>query len=101
MKTITNKETGLKTHEGNMHRGELLIIALENPPLGGFTPSVIKARLHIQSKIEAAGKKDIKLENSEFITLREAYRASKWTAMHKDISELETHLEEEVSKQPD
>jgi len=101
MKTIINKETGLKDGAGFMNRGDLLIIALENPPQGGFTPSIMKARLNVQNKIEAAKGEDIKLENAEFATLKAAYTESKWTAMHKDIAELETHLVEEVAKQPD
>lgn len=100
MKTITNKKTELKTADGNMNRGDLLIIALEHPPQGGFTTSLMKARLTVQDKIEAAKDGDIKLENAEFNTLKEAFAASKWLSMHKDIVELDVHLEE-VAKQPD
>lgn len=100
MKKITNTKTGLLTAEGSMNRGDLLLIALEHPPQGGFTTRLMKARLVVVNKIEAAKEADITLENAEFVTLQEAFKVSKWAAMHKDITELEDHLEE-VAKQKD
>lgn len=102
MKTITNKETKIKSSTGPdekfLTRNDLLKIVTNDPPERGCLISEMRSRLKILSAIEKSDGEKLVLEDADFEILKKAYNSFEWQVLHNDIVDLADHLEE-VAKQ--
>ncbi len=102
MKTITNKETKIKSGTGPDEKflttNDLLKIAVNDPPERGALVTEMRSRLKILKAIEKSENNTLMLEDADFVVLKKAYDSYGWAVLHNDIVDLADHLEE-VAKQ--
>lgn len=100
MKSLENKTTEITKadeagNKSGMTYAELGLIALNNPPQGGWTTSEMRDRLKVVGKLEDNTEAvTINLEDAEFNKLTECMKGVKWNFMHKDLVSFEDYLSE-------
>lgn len=92
MKKLPNKVTPLPKSAADRSPAsfsDLIRAALDAPPPGGFTPSIMRARARVDeamSKVEPGGL--IELEDADFETAKNAVGSCPWQIRHADLLEL-------------
>lgn len=98
MKTLKNKETKIvdDASKGDGAKKlmyiDLITVCVNQIPQGGFTPSEMKARMRLLDQISGV-KEEIALEDSDVNKLKEIVASSRWTAMHPDLVQFITDVE--------
>jgi hypothetical protein len=93
MKNVPNKITVHKK-DANPESGyaafsDLIRIALNSPPPGGFTPTVMRQRARIDDILDKSKPGDVlKLEDADVETVKSALQGCQWLIRSKDLIEL-------------
>lgn len=64
---------------------DLIEVALDVLPQGGFTPKDIKERNRIQDALDASKEGVISFEDADYEALKKIVEASRWSVRSKDI----------------
>ena len=101
MKTITVEKTSINeaqikfkgNHNKKLDFLDLIEIALDIVPQGGFTPKDIKERSRIQEALDNSDRKTIELEDSDYDALVNVMSLSRWTIRNKELNKLLQNFE--------
>jgi len=99
--TETTKEAGEEPVVRNLGFVDLILIALNVTPQGGWDTSIMRKHLRVEAKLEGIELgAEFELEDADFELVRELCKPGKikWKMKSKDVLDLEDHLEE-VAKQ--
>lgn len=95
MKNILNKITSIPAAAGKQNPtfANLIVAALDVPPQGGFTPSVMRSRARVDAVLSVAKAGDmVELEDADFETAKQAVASCPWQIRSPDLLELFTLL---------
>lgn len=111
MKTIINKKTELTetvqkqdedTVVTNLGYVDLIKIALNMTPQGGWDTNIMRKHLRVEAKIENVElDQEFELEDADFEVVAELCKPGKikWKFKHKDIVAFEDYLEEVLKQE--
>lgn len=94
MKTIKIEETSITQDkikfqgdkDKKLNYKDLIDMALDIVPQGGFTPKDIKERNRIQDALDSSTNTSITLEDSDFEALERIITDSRWTIRNSDLN---------------
>ena len=100
---ITENQLKFKGDEiKELNYKDLIEMALDIIPQGGFSPKDIRDRNRIQDALDKATTTVIVLEDADFDALEKIMKESRWTVRHKDLNKFLQNFEDGVyKKDPD
>jgi hypothetical protein len=84
-----------------LNYADLIELALDIVPQGGFTPSAIKERNRIQEAIDQSDSKVIQLEDADYEALERIMKDSRWTIRDKELNSFLQNFENGFYKRPE
>jgi len=87
--SITEEKVKFKGDPGKLaNYSDLITVALDTIPQGGYTPKDIRERNRIQEALDKAGSGTINLEDSDYDALEKIMKESRWVIREKDLQKL-------------
>jgi len=85
----SNVRFGIKTVDDfELDYTDLIEVALDTPPQGGFIPKDIRERNRIQKIMDEAKDGVISFEDADWENLKKIIKASRWMVRNKDLEKF-------------